>query len=138
MIADKLRTIRVRQQVKQSEVANQMGCASTSFTNWESGKVNPPLDQLEKLCGIYGVHPHELLDRRYSIEDIARIAKKPVATRTYEETVALVFCGNIISGIESFPAPDDMELLEVFHLMDNGTRKLLIDISHCLITHCAI
>jgi len=89
--ADKLRDARNALGLKQSEVAQQLDCAPTSLTNWENGKVQPSLDVLSRICGIYGITPLSLLDREYSYNDIVEIAGKPVPERTYEEQIALNF-----------------------------------------------
>lgn len=43
-IFENLRNARNRKGLKQSEVAEKLGCAATSLTNLESGKVMPSLE----------------------------------------------------------------------------------------------
>lgn len=98
-IGEKLRDARTAKNLKQSEVAAQIGCAATSLTNWENGRVNPSLDVLSKLCAIYGIEPLSLPDRVYSFTDLVGISRKPVSDRSYEETIALNFSEPVLSRL---------------------------------------
>lgn len=96
---EKLRDARLNKGLKQTEVAEELGCAPTSLTNWENGKVNPSLDVLSKLCVVYGISPLSLLEREYEYGDLVSIAKKPVSERTYEEQIALNFSEPILDRL---------------------------------------
>lgn len=98
-ICENLRNARNRKSLKQSEVAEKLGCAATSLTNWESGKVMPSLEVLDKLCEIYEISPLSLLDKEYGYYDIVAISEKPVGQRTYEEQVALNFSHSILNKL---------------------------------------
>ena len=77
-LGEKLKEARQNKGLKQSDVAEKLGCAPTSLTNWENGKVNPSFDVLSKLCLIYEIAPLSLLNGEYGYEDIVAIAGKPV------------------------------------------------------------
>lgn len=96
---EKLKNARMNKSMKQAEVAEILNCAPTSLTNWESGKVQPSLDVLSKLCEVYEIAPLSLLDRKYEYSDIVAIASKPVPARTYEEQIALNFSESILDKL---------------------------------------
>lgn len=96
---EKLKNARLNKSMKQAEVAEILNCAPTSLTNWESGKVQPSLDVLSKLCEVYEIAPLSLLDRKYEYSDIVAIASKPVPARTYEEQIALNFSESILDKL---------------------------------------
>lgn len=98
-IGDKLKDARLAKSLKQSEVAEKLGCAATSLTNWEKGKVSPSLEVLSNLCDIYEISPLSLLNRKFSYPDLVVISKKPVPERTYEEQIALNFSDSILSKL---------------------------------------
>ena len=98
-LGEKLKEARQNKGLKQSDVAEKLGCAPTSLTNWENGKVNPSFDVLSKLCLIYEIAPLSLLNREYSYEDIVAIAGKLVPERSYEEELALAFSEPILARL---------------------------------------
>lgn len=98
-IGEKLKEARLAKGLKQSDVASKLGCAATSLTNWEKGKVNPSLEVLSSLCQIYEISALSLLSKKYRYEDLVAIADKPVPDRSYEEQVALNFSQPILSKL---------------------------------------
>ena len=94
---ERLRAARVSKGLLQADVAKEIGCAPTSLTNWENGKVNPSMSVLSDLCRVYDIPPRALLSREYSYADIAKISEKPISERSYEEQVALTFSGDILN-----------------------------------------
>ena len=128
MISEKLKETRTKLGLKQSEVAERLGCASTSLTHWENGKVNPPLEMLEKVCGVYGISPLDLLNHYPTMNEIHRILQKPISSRTYEESVALAFCGEITGWVSDETTPDEEEILRVYRRLDDPTKAIVIKI----------
>ena len=126
MLSDKLKAVRLQKGLKQSDVAAAIGCASTSFTNWENGKVNPPLEQLEKICVFYGINPLELLDPYPSLTDIKNIAKLDLSARTYEESVALTFCGSILRHVDDKTTAREEEALRLFRLLGEKQQQMAL------------
>ena len=96
---DKLRQARQNKDLLQSDVAEKLGCAPTSLTNWEKNKVQPSLDILSQLCDIYEISALSLLERTYSYDDVINISRKPVPQRTYEERIALNFSAPILNNL---------------------------------------
>ncbi|MDR1705682.1 MAG: helix-turn-helix transcriptional regulator, partial [Clostridiales bacterium] len=94
--SDRLKAARERKGMMQRDVADVLGCAPTSLTNWEHGKVQPSLEVLARLCEVLGISPLDLLDRHYTYNDIVAISLKPAYERTYQESVALNFSYEIL------------------------------------------
>ena len=132
MISEKLRKTRTKLGFKQSEVAERLGCAPTSLTHWENGKVNPPFEMLEKVCGVYGISPLDLLDHYPTMNEIHGILQKPISSRTYEESVALAFCGEITGWVSDETTPDEEEILRVYRRLDDSTKAIVIKIISAL------
>ena len=132
MISEKLKKTRTKLGLKQSEVAERLGCASTSLTHWENGKVNPPLEMLEKVCGVYGISPLDLLNHYPTMNEIHRILQKPISSRTYEESVALAFCGEITGWGSDETTPDEEEILRIYRRLDDSTKAIVIKIISAL------
>ncbi|MCD8109959.1 MAG: helix-turn-helix domain-containing protein [Clostridiales bacterium] len=96
-VAARLKSARLAKNMKQSEVAGKIGCAATSLTNWETGKVNPSMEILSQLCAIYQIQATSLLSKEFTYEDLLDVAAKPVPKRSYEEQIALNFSYNILA-----------------------------------------
>jgi transcriptional regulator with XRE-family HTH domain len=96
---ERLRDARLKKGLKQSDIAVKLDCAPTSLTNWERGKIQPPLDVLSRLCDVLEVSPLDLLSREYSYSDIVKISIKPAYERTYEEQIALNFSRSILEKL---------------------------------------
>ena len=122
----KLKEARTSRNLKQTEVAARLNCAPTSLTNWETGKVNPPLEQLEKMCIIYNISPLDLLPRRPGMADIIEIANFGYAARTYDEHIALNFCGELLQGGDNDLTGDEAELLQIFRSTDKSTKEVIL------------
>lgn len=54
MMQISLKAARVNANLKQSEVAEEIGVNVTTIIKWEQGKTAPKSDQLKKLCVLYG------------------------------------------------------------------------------------
>ena len=104
MFGENLRQARSRKNMKQTEVAELLGCAPTSLTNWENGKVQPSLDVLSRICAIYEISPLSLLEKEYSFDELAAISGKHVNERSYEEHIALNFGAPTLNRLLSVEA----------------------------------
>ncbi len=134
MLNEKLKQARLDRGLKQSDVASQVGCSPTSFTHWENGKVNPPLEQLEKACDIYGVTPLDLLDHRPTMNEIYQIACKPISTRTYEEQVALAFSKDVSGWKPDMMDPKEEELLRLYRVLPDEEKDVVLRMVRGLLT----
>ena len=124
-----LKQARLAKGLKQSDVAETIGCAATSITHWETGRIKPPLDSLEKMCEIYGISPLDLLNHYPTINEIHEIVCKPIADRSYEETVALNFSGSITGWPDGEEMrPDEIEVATLIKNLHGKDRKLTMDL----------
>ena len=96
---ERLKMARTNKNMLQAPVAEKLGCAATSLTNWERDKIQPPMEMLEQLCEIYEISPLDLLEKEYDYDDLMEITKKPISDRTYEERIALTFALPILEKI---------------------------------------
>ena len=96
---DKLRAARTRKGMKQAEVAALLDCAPTSLTNWESGKIQPSVEVLARLCEVLEISPLDLLSRKYTYDEIVKISGKAAYERSYEEQIALNFSRAILEKL---------------------------------------
>ena len=104
MFCENLKQARTNKNMKQADVAELLGCAPTSLTNWENGKVQPSLDVLSRICAIYEISPLSLLEKEYSFDELAAISGKPVPERSYEEQIALNFGAPTLNRLLSVEA----------------------------------
>ena len=58
---ERLKTIRTRRLLTQKELAGRVGVAWQTVSEWESGRQQPRLQHLRKLCEVLQVSPEELL-----------------------------------------------------------------------------
>jgi len=96
---EKLRDARTRKGMKQSEVAALLDCAPTSLTNWESGKIQPSVEVLARLCEVLEISPLDLLSRKYTFDEIVKISGKAAYERSYEEQIAMNFSRAILEKL---------------------------------------
>lgn len=104
MFCENLKQARTNKNMKQADVAELLGCAPTSLTNWENGKVQPSLDVLSRICAIYEISPLSLLEKEYSFDELAAISDKSVPERSYEEQIALNFGAPTLNRLLSVEA----------------------------------
>ena len=50
-----LRAARVNAGLTQDQVKEKTGISRSTLTGWESGKVLPRLDNLQRICDLYGI-----------------------------------------------------------------------------------
>lgn len=73
---DKLKNYRLNADLKQSELAQKMGVTQNSISSWETGRTEPNLGQLSKLCKILDCTMADLTNTRepkageISIDDV--------------------------------------------------------------------
>lgn len=54
-----LRKLRVANRFSQQHVANHLNLSRNSYANWENGKTEITLTNLDKICSFYGLKPEE-------------------------------------------------------------------------------
>jgi transcriptional regulator with XRE-family HTH domain len=54
-----LRKLRVANRFSQQHVANHLNLSRNSYANWENGRTEITLTNLDKICSFYGIKPEE-------------------------------------------------------------------------------
>jgi transcriptional regulator with XRE-family HTH domain len=63
MINERLKNLRKHYNKKQNDIAEYIGVARSTYTNYENGNKNPPYEQLIKIAEFYSVSVDYLLGR---------------------------------------------------------------------------
>ena len=64
-----LKELRKEKKLTQTELASKLNISQTSYSNWESGKAEPTLDNIIKLANILDTTTDELLGRQINFGD---------------------------------------------------------------------
>lgn len=108
-----LKYYRKNKGLSQEDVAKKLGISTTAYGHYETGRRNPPIENLAKLADLYEVSVDVLMGRG-SLEDIGRHLKEIPELYPEEETflplVASLRCGFGSSGepftcIKKIPVP---------------------------------
>jgi len=59
---ENLKRIRIKNNLKQSELAEKMGYKQVTISSWENNRTLPKIDELEKLCEALNCSQYELLE----------------------------------------------------------------------------
>jgi transcriptional regulator with XRE-family HTH domain len=62
----RLRASRQSKKLNQEQLAELIGAANTSVSEWENGRHRPGMDQINKLCNVLEVDPNWLYGEEYS------------------------------------------------------------------------
>ncbi|HEN6000153.1 TPA: helix-turn-helix transcriptional regulator [Streptococcus agalactiae] len=61
--AERLKSLRLKKNLTQAEIANKIGISRPAYTYWEKGEKRPTPDKLTKIAEIYGVSTDYLLGK---------------------------------------------------------------------------
>lgn len=61
VISENMKNMRIIRGYSLKDVADRLGCSPNSLSNWEKGKISPPVDYVAKLCEIYDINANQLL-----------------------------------------------------------------------------
>lgn len=64
-----LKELRIEKKLTQTELASKLNISQKSYSNWESGKAEPTLDNIIKLANILDTTTDELLGRQVDFGD---------------------------------------------------------------------
>lgn len=64
---NRLRELRTTQRYKQKDVAKACNVLPSTYSQWESGKLEPNLEMLVKLADFFEVSLDELFDRNFEV-----------------------------------------------------------------------
>ncbi|NLY09007.1 MAG: helix-turn-helix transcriptional regulator [Tissierellia bacterium] len=62
-LGETLKKERIKKNMTQEFVAEQMGVSRQAVSKWENGKTDPSTSNLLSLCKLYGISPEELLSK---------------------------------------------------------------------------
>ena len=68
-IAENIRRIRKTRGLKQSELAGKLNVSHATVSSWETGRTEPNMGMVEKMCGVFGCSKSELIDGSISPHD---------------------------------------------------------------------
>ena len=57
-----LRALRIENSLRQANVANMLGIATSTYSHWEQGRREPCIEDIIRLCEIFNVTPNDLFD----------------------------------------------------------------------------
>lgn len=60
-----IRTLREGEKLKQSDLAQKLGVTQRKVSYWETGKIEPNLEDLWKIADFFGVSIDELIGRSF-------------------------------------------------------------------------
>lgn len=63
IISEKLILLRRAKGVTQEVAAKGMKVSRESLANWENDRATPPLNQIDKICNYYKIHPSDLFGK---------------------------------------------------------------------------
>lgn len=55
-----LKAARINAQMKQVDAAKQIGVSRAALISWETGKTSPKIENVIKLCQLYGVSTEDI------------------------------------------------------------------------------
>lgn len=96
-LGKRLRNLRIKNKLTQSELAENIMTANTSIINWEKGLSRPNRNMIALISKVFNVNPFELIGD-YNLNDIEAL-KKQKWTESYEDILALEFSKDIIKNI---------------------------------------
>lgn len=59
--SERIKELRVEKGLRQADLANLVGISRAAVTDWETGRHEPPLDTIIRLCKIFDVTSDYLL-----------------------------------------------------------------------------
>ena len=59
---EQLKDYRIDKRLSQREVAEQLGVATSTYSNWEQGRTQPSIDDLKNIIKILYINPNELFN----------------------------------------------------------------------------
>ena len=58
----KLKEIRKQAGYTQEKIASLLGIARTTYAEYEQGKIQPPLDKVERICRLFNINSSEFMN----------------------------------------------------------------------------
>lgn len=133
-IGSRLIKLRVKHDLKQSDVANIAGIKQSSVSDWESDKTKPSSKSLLKLSEYYNVSPNYILNGRKSHESAVGENTTIYGSNVKEKHVSLIYHRDvpIVSSVQAGPGnvalldydPDDFDTVRTYERCSDETFGL--------------
>ena len=62
IFSTRLKEIREEKQLSQKAVSNKLGCAVSTYANWEQGRTEPSIYDIYNLLWVFEIEANELFD----------------------------------------------------------------------------
>ena len=62
IFSQRLKDIRKEKRLSQNAVANKLGCAVSTYANWEQGRTEPSVYDIFNLLWVFDIEANELFD----------------------------------------------------------------------------
>ncbi|MCI9404809.1 MAG: helix-turn-helix transcriptional regulator [Clostridia bacterium] len=62
MFSARLKEIRAERQLSQKAIADKLGCAVSTYANWEQGRTEPSIYDIFNLMWVYEIEANELFN----------------------------------------------------------------------------
>lgn len=62
LFSERLKELREERKWSQKTVANKLGCAISTYANWEQGRREPSIFDIFNLLWVYGIEANDLFD----------------------------------------------------------------------------
>ncbi|MGJ0023123.1 helix-turn-helix domain-containing protein [Streptococcus dysgalactiae] len=97
-VAEQLKQLRVKHQLSQDALAEQLFISRQAISKWENGDTTPDLDNLVRLTEIFGVSLDELVLAKPNEVKVERIYEnKPLDFQKYNKLYWFIFRNIILS-----------------------------------------
>lgn len=67
IFADKLKELRDERKWSQKTMAHKLGCAVSTYANWEQGRTEPSIYDIFNLMWVFGIEANELFEINHLI-----------------------------------------------------------------------
>lgn len=103
---ERIRSLRIEQNLTQQELADRLFVSRKTIGNWESGSCLPDISSLSALAGILGVQTYELLDEMYTDGDgspiIIVVEKERIILKSFVQLIGSALPEAKVFGFDSF------------------------------------
>lgn len=62
IFSEKLKELRQERHLSQNQIADKLGCAVSTYANWEQGRREPSIYDIFNLLWVYDIEANELFD----------------------------------------------------------------------------
>ena len=103
-LGEKIKALRLKNNIKQSELAESLGVARTAISNWEKDINKPNVDLISNMCYLFHVNPDYFFDIKNSSEseetDSEEFSKEEIEQQAIRLYNALLNAGFVREGQE--------------------------------------